>query len=513
MAVTLQSDALCGGDELNRKRSKTLLLLIIAGISGFSSLPVVAQESAPHNVLVIIVDDLRPELAVYGDQVAITPNIDGLAATGVVFENAFTAVPVCGASRAALLSGRRPTAARFLNFSARLDRDLPGAATLPGYFREHGYYTVSNGKVFDATSDSEASWSEPAWNPEGHWTSAMARNARRDDLQRAYQDNPPGIVGPAFERLDVADTDYPDGKVAEKTVDDLKRLSERDSPFLLVVGFRKPHLPFTAPEKYWSLYDPAQFALPSTYYETPEGSPSQPIHNSAELRNYAGIPQLGPLEESQALNLIHAYHAAVSYADAQVGKVLDSLREFGLEDETIVVLLGDHGWQLGEHTMWNKHTLFDLALRTPLIIRAPEQAASRHTAVVSLLDVFPTLSDLAGLPIPEDLDGVSLLPVFANSEVSVRNAAISRWFDGASVRTNRYRYTDWRDETGNIEARMLFDLSVDPDETRNVSEEDRYNDVVAELSALITEDGSGDSWSPLVWEHVQARDGVTDSGE
>ncbi|MGI9260312.1 MAG: sulfatase [Gammaproteobacteria bacterium] len=498
---------------MSGKLSKTVLLLIIAGIPGISSLPVLAQESAPQNVLVIIVDDLRPELAAYGDQIAITPNIDSLAATGVVFENAFTAVPVCGASRAALFSGRRPTAARFLNFNARLDTDLPSAATLPGYFQEHGYYTVSNGKVFDATADSEASWSEPAWNPEGDWTSAMARNARRDDLQRAYRDNPRGVLGPAFERLNVADTDYPDGRVAEKTVDDLERLSERESPFLLVVGFRKPHLPFTAPERYWSLYDPSQFTLPPTYYETPEGAPPQPIHNSPELRAYAGIPQQGPLDEAQALNLIHAYHAAVSYADAQVGKVLDALREFGLEDETIVVLLGDHGWNLGEHTMWNKHTLFDLALRTPLIIRSPADAVSRHAAVVSLLDVFPTLSDLAGLPVPDDLDGVSLAPVFANSESSVRNAAISRWFDGASVRTSRYRYTDWRDESGNIEARMLFDLSVDPEETKNVAEEDRYNDVVAELSSLITEDESGQSWSPLVWEHVQARDGVTDSSE
>jgi arylsulfatase A-like enzyme len=313
--------------------------------------------------------------------------------------------------------------------------------------------------------------------------------------------------------VDAADTDYPDGKVAEKTIDDLRRLKELDSPFFLVVGFRKPHLPFTAPEKYWSLYDPTDFVLPSTYYQTPDGAPSNPIHNSPELRGYAGIPQEGPLEETQALRLIHAYNAAVSYADAQVGKVLDALTEYGLEDETIVVLLGDHGWSLGEHTMWNKHTLFDIALRTPLIIRAPNRASSRSSAVVSLLDVFPTLTEVTGLPAPGDLDGVSLAPILDDPQEAVRTASISRWFDGASVRTNRFRYTDWRDDSGIVTARMLFDLRVDPNETKNVAEEDGYDEVVAELGALITEDESAHPWSPLVWQHVEARDGVQTADE
>jgi len=485
---------------------RKLLVFSVASLLGLLSLVTVAQDSDQPNVLVIIVDDLRPEVAAYGDQIALTPNIDSLAETGVLFENAFTAVPVCGASRAALLSGRKPTTARFLNFNSRLDTDFPSAKSLPAYFREHGYHTVSNGKVFDATLDSATAWSEPAWNPEGTWTSALARNERRDDLQRAYLDNPPGVIGPAFERLDAADSDYPDGKVADKTIEDLRRLRELDSPFLMVVGFRKPHLPFTAPERYWSLYDSMDFALPSTYYRTPEGVPSNPIHNSAELRAYAGIPQEGLLEEAQALQLIHAYHAAVSYADAQVGKVLKALTDFELEDETIVVLLGDHGWSLGEHTMWNKHALFDIALRTPLIIRAPNHAHSRNGAVVSLLDLFPTLTELSGLPIPQNLDGVSLVPILSNPQVAVRTASISRWFDGASARTNQFRYTDWRDEAGEIKARMLFDLSIDPGETRNIVEEDRYKEVVSELSAFITADESGSPWSPIVRDHVEVRD-------
>lgn len=487
--------------------------ILVGAFFALCSQITLAQNAERPNVLIIIVDDLRPEVAAYGDQVALTPNIDELANTGVLFENAFTAVPVCGASRAALFSGRRPTANRFLNFNSRLDVDLPDAVSLPAYFQQHGYHTVSNGKVFDATLDSENAWSEPPWNPDGGWTSSVVRNARRDDVQRAYLDNPPGVLGPAYERLDVADNAYPDGKLAEKTVDDLRRLSRTDAPFLIVAGFRKPHLPFTAPEKYWSLYDPADFGLPSTYYSTPAGAPYHPLHNSAELRSYAGIPEDGPLGESQALNLIHAYHAAVSYADAQVGRVLDGLSDLGLEDDTIVVLFGDHGWSLGEHTLWNKHALFDVALRTPLIVRAPGHASSRVDAVTSLLDVFPTLTDLAGLPMPAELDGVSLAPVIGDSNAVVRTAAISRWFDGASVRTRRYRYTDWRDEAGNVDARMLFDLEIDPDETRNVSEEAEYGEVVDELNALITADQSGYPWSQLVRNFVDARDELRNTSD
>ena len=482
--------------------------LFLAALLGVSSQAAVAQSRDRPNILVIIVDDLRPEVAAYGDRIARTPNIDHLADTGVLFENAFAAVPVCGASRAALFSGRRPTANRFVRFDARLDSDLPDAVSLPGYFQEHGYHTVSNGKVFDATLDSAAAWSEPPWNPDSDWHSDRERNARRADLQRAYLNDPPGDNGPAYERLDVADSAYPDGIVAEKTVNDLRRLSELDSPFLLVVGFRKPHLPFTAPEKYWSLYDREDFALPATFYTTPDGAPPHPLHNSQELRGYAGIPAEGLLEESQALHLIHAYHAAVSYADAQVGKVLDSLTDLGLDDNTIVILLGDHGWSLGEHTLWNKHALFDIALRTPLIIRAPDRASSRVHAVVSFLDLFPTLSDLTGLPSPGGLDGVSLAPALDDPQAVVRTAAISRWYDGASVRTSRFRYTVWRDESGTVNARMLFDLDVDPDETRNVSEESGYQGVVAELGELIAQDRSGHSWSQVVRNFVENRDGA-----
>ncbi len=457
------------------------------------------------NVLLIIVDDLRPLVGSYGDDLAHTPNIDELAASGVVFENAFASVPVCGASRASLLSGRKPTTNRFLTFNSRLDRDLPEAPSLPGWFRDHGYYTLASGKVFDSTMDSPESWDEPLWSPQGEWTSSAEWDERGEHIQRAYLDNPEGVTGPAFERLDVDDSDYPDGKIADKTVEDLRRMTEMDQPFFLAVGFRKPHLPFTAPAKYWDLYDPADFELPATYFEVAVGVPPHHVHTSFELRRrYSGIPD-DLLPESQAINLIHAYRAAVSYADALVGKVLGALEDQGLADDTIVVLIGDHGWNLGEQTMWTKNNLFDIALHTPMIIRDPNRTSGRAAAITDFLDLFPTLTELAGLPAPEELDGLSLVPVLEDTSQSVRAVSFSRWFDAESVRTERYRYTEWRTEDGEITDRMLFNLSTDPDETESVAGLAEYDDVIRELSALITADESFVEWGPLVRRNVATR--------
>ena len=475
-----------------------LSVLLSPGIS--------AQDGERPNVLLIIVDDLRPLVGAYGDNLAQTPHIDELAASGVVFENAFASVPICGASRASFLSGRKPTTNRFLNFSSRLDRDLPGVPSLPGWFRDHGYYTLASGKIFDSMLDSPESWSEPLWSPEGEWTSAIEPDERGEHIQRAYLDNPDGVLGPAFERLDVEDSDYPDGKIADKTVEDLRRMSDRGEPFFLAVGFRKPHLPFNAPARYWDLYDPADFKLPTTYYELAVGAPPHVVHTSFELRGqYTGIPPEGLLEESQALNLIHAYRAAVSYADALVGKVLGGLEDNGLDDNTIVMLIGDHGWNLGEQTMWTKMNLFDIALHTPMIIRDPSRGSGRAGAITDFLDIFPTLIELTGLPAPDELDGVSLVPVLEDTTRTVKPASFSRWFDGESVRTERYRYTEWRSEEGEITDRMLFDLLNDSEETRSVADEAEYESVVRELSALITADESFVEWSPIVRRTVARR--------
>ena len=449
------------------------------------------QETDPPNVLFIIVDDLRPSIGAYGDPVAYTPHIDQLASRGFVFKNAFASVPVCGASRASLLSGRRPTANRFLEYNSRMDVDLPGEPGLPEHFKDNGYLTIANGKVFDNTRDSEGSWSEPVWNPASEWNSPIQRNERLVDLQKAYLENPDGELGPPFERLDVEDTDYPDGRIAEKTVRDLERLKKLRMPFFLAVGFRKPHLPFNAPASYWEHYNPETFVLPSTFSNPPEGAPVNAIHNSLELRTqYSGVPAEGLLGDSDALQLIHAYYAAVSYVDAQIGKVLTALESNGLADDTIVILIGDHGWSLGEHTMWTKHNLFDITLRSPMILRIPNLDGSIVDGITDFLDIFPTLTDLTGLQAPERLDGASIVPMFKDPKGVGKLASFSRWQNGESVRTESFRYTEWRDEQGDVNARMLYDLRIDPEETRNVAEEINYKDAVRRLSKLIKDKNS-----------------------
>jgi iduronate 2-sulfatase len=485
------------------KRMHRRWILVLLALGAAIDAAATTQTDKRPNVLFIIVDDLRPAIGAYGDDVVQTPNIDALAASGFVFDNAFATVPVCGASRASMLSGRKPTTERFIWFDARLDRDLPEAPSLPGHFKDNGYHTLANGKVFDGSEDSATAWSEPLWNPSGDWTSSIARTTRHQDLQKAYLNNPAGVTGPAFERLDVDDASYPDGKLADKTIADLERLRNTTAPFFLAVGFRKPHLPFNVPEKYWKLYDASDFHLPSTYDGGPEGAPARSVHNSPELRNqYSGIPEQGPLGETQALNLIHAYHAAVSYADAQVGKVLDALTNYGLADETIVVLVGDHGWNLGDHSMWTKHNLFDVTLHTPMLLRDPTRGHGRIPAVVDFLDIFPTLTELADLPTPDELDGVSLVRVLDDPTATVKPASFSRWFDGESVRTTDYRYTEWRDEAGVTTDRMLFDLRRDPDETHNVAEKSDYDAVVVELSALIAANDTNVAWSPLIRKSI-----------
>lgn len=476
--------------------SKLLLLLLLAILSQS------AVGAERPNVLLIMVDDLRPELGAYGNSRVKTPNIDRLASQGVLFENAFASVPVCGASRASLFSGRKPTTNRFIFYNSRLDEDLPEAISLPGHFRQHGYTTLANGKVFDDTRDSSADWSEPVWSPSGDWNSPIPPSPRGEHLQKAYLNSPAGVPGPPWERLEVSDTAYPDGKLAEKAVSDLKRLKRAGNPFFMAVGFRKPHLPFNAPARYWDLYQESDFALPSTYRERSTDTPNAAYHRWLELRAYAQVPPEGPLSDEQALRLIHGYYASVSYSDALVGKVLDALEAEGLSENTVVVLLGDHGFMLGDHTMWTKHCLFDIALRTPLIIRDPTRGNGRVSGVVSFLDLFPTLTDLTGLPSVPGQDGVSLVRTLHNTELSVHDAVLSRWFNGLSVRTDNYRYTEWRNESDEIIDRMLFDVKLDPAESRNIVADPALAGVVGSLSRLITEDDSNSEWSELVRRYV-----------
>ena len=445
-----------------------------------------STAQAQMNVLLILVDDLRPEISTYEGPVA-TPNMDALAARGYQFDHAFANVPVCGASRASMLTGLAPTSERFLTFNSRADVDAPAAETLPAYFKRMGYHAKANGKVFDVIADSEGAWSEPVWSPSGSWHSPIEPDGRGEHLQKAYLNAVPSRRPPAMERADVEDTAYPDGVLAEQSAADLHRLAEAGQPFFLAVGFRKPHLPFTAPGRYWQEADSTQ--LPPTWSREITDLPAQAWHRSLELRlGYDGLPLFSEPSDEAAAGLVQGYQAAVRYVDALVGKLTAALAESGLARNTLIVLAGDHGWLLGEHRLWTKHTLLDTALRTPLIIVDPRRVGGQRIHVVAdLLDVYPTLVDLAGLPPAGHVEGRSLAPLLDGaSERPQKQHVFSRWMNGETVRTERFRYSVWHDDAGQIEAQMLFDLKADPDESSNLAESAQHADTLQSLHAALT---------------------------
>ena len=418
------------------------------------------------NVLFIAVDDLRPELACYGKKHIHSPNIDRLAASGVLFERAYCMVPTCGASRASLMTGIRPARSRFVSYLARADKDAPGITTMNTQFNKNGYFTASLGKVFHHASDSAEGWSEPAWRTKGiPWY----QRPENHELHEKRQKQGSRKRGPAWESADVSDDAYADGVIAERAIADLRRLKDRDEPFFLAVGFLKPHLPFIAPKKYWDLYNHEKIQLPDNYH-VPQDAPKESIHSSGEMRSYAGIPAKGSVSDETARNMIHGYYACVSYADAQIGKLLDELDRLEISDNTIVVLWGDHGWNLGEHTLWCKHSCYETSMQIPLIVRAPGiNGGQRRNHLIETIDLYPTLCELTGTSLPEHLEGRSLAELMKSPNAVWKDAAIGRFQDGDTIRTDSFRFTEYTDKKGNRVSRMLYDHSDDPDENVNVS--------------------------------------------
>ena len=434
---------------------------------------------ARPNILFIAVDDLRPEVLSFGREGMITPNLDRLAGESLLFERAYCMVPTCGASRASLMTGIRPAPDRFTSFKTYASEDAPGITTLNTQLKNNGYYTVSLGKIFHHRDDNEQGWSEQPWRPSGK----AYMNPVNNDPAEGYKNGLP------YEREDYPDDAYLDGATAGKAVEVLKQAAGRAEPFFLAVGFLKPHLPFIAPEKYWALYD-GKVGLPDNYY-APENAPEEAMHNWGELRQYTGIPKNGNLPPEQAINLIHGYKACVSFTDAQIGRVLDALDDLGLRDNTIVVLWGDHGWNVGEHTLWCKHCCFENALNAPLLVSAPTmqgfKAGQRTGALTEFIDIYPTLCELAGIRQPAHLQGKSVVPLLADPTTPHKEFAISRFQDGDSIRTDRYRYTEYRDKKENLISRMLYDHHRDPDENVNISENPEHADLVTHLSVLLNE--------------------------
>ena len=434
--------------------------------------------AARPNVLFIAVDDLRPEFAAYGATQISSPHLDKLAAQSVRFDRAYCMVPTCGASRASMLTGVRPTAQRFVTFTTRADEDAPWAKTLNTHFKDNGYRTGSLGKIFHAKADSASGWSDDAWRPSLPHYQLPANAARQEQKLR----------GPPTEAANVADDAYGDGAVANTAIERLQTLGDNpDQPFFLAVGFYKPHLPFVAPQTYWDLYPPESIKLPDNY-QLPENAPEESHHTWGELRAYQGIPKKGPIDDATARNLIRGYYACVSYTDAQVGKVLAELDRLGLAENTVVVLWGDHGWNLGDHTYWNKHSTFESAMRIPLLVRAPGITGGTHTdGLTESIDLYPSLCELTGLPIPDTVEGKSFVPLLRFPDRPWAEAAVGRFVRGDTIRTADYRYTEYRDNrgAGPRKSDMLYDHRTDALENHNVSQKPELAETVQALNQAL----------------------------
>lgn len=455
-------------------------ILLIAGVCLFtlpaSIVRIGPRETAqkPLNILFFIVDDLRPELGCYGHPTIKSPHIDQLATSGMRFTRAYCNVPVCGASRASLMKGIHPTRNRFWDFDAYAEKDAPGIMTMPAYFRQNGYRTISNGKVFHHADDSRESWSETPWQPN--------RKAGDYLLAGSTAVTKANKRGTAFERADAPDSAYIDGKIADKTIRDLQRLKQTNQPFFLAAGFIRPHLPFNAPKRYWDWYPYEKIGLAENPF-FPKNAPESARHQFGELRSYSNIPDEGPISDSLARALRQAYFACISYTDAQIGRVLAELKRLGLSETTVVVLIGDHGWNLGEHTLWSKHSNFHNALSVPMLVRAPGFRAGTTTgALTEFLDLYPSLCELSGLPIPAHTQGKSFVPLLTRPATPWKEAVFSRFKTGESIQTDRYLYTEWYDKTGQTNARMLYDHQTDPQENVNIAEWPDKQQLVGELS-------------------------------
>ena len=429
------------------------------------------------NVLFIMVDDLRPELNIYGQSQIISPNIDALANSGVTFNRAYCNVPVCGASRASLLTGIRPTSNRFLTYFSSIKKEAPNVLNLVQHLKNEGYTTISNNKITHLKNDIDE-WDEEWYPSTNGW-----RNYITEENIRLEEN---GKHGYAYESPDVEDVAYNDGKTAIKSIEDLKKLKKSDSPFFLAVGFVKPHLPFNAPKKYWDLYDAKKIALPKNSV-FPKSAPKKANHKWGELRNYKDVPKEGQVSETMAKKLIHGYYASVSYVDAQIGKVINAIDNLGLRDNTVIILVGDHGWSLMEHGLWVKHSNFEVALQVPLIVSATNISKNKKTnSIAELVDLYPSICDLINVAKPQHLEGDSFIEALENPLENYKNTALARYLRGETLIADNYFYTEWQ-KKGKTIAKMLYNHKIDPDENRNLAVESEYNQIVDSLSILLNQ--------------------------
>lgn len=461
------------------------------------------------NVLWVMADDLRPQLGCYGDAVVRSPRIDRFADGALRFDHAYVQSAVCSPSRNSMLSGLRPNTTGLRGFGVHLRQAVPDIVTLPQHFKQNGYETRAFGKIYHiydesmlGNEDDAASWSAPqrlpavpVWGPEQNaLRNRLIDEARRDGKKFKHPHDWPRAE--TWDDSDIPDDQMQDGDTTAAVEQFLAARRGNDTPFFLAVGFLRPHLPFNAPKKYWDLYQSSSLQL-STFRSVPAGAPSWAV-NRGIVKNYYNMPGERELDESFLQRYTQAYLACISYVDACFGRVLEALRHSGHLDNTIIVFMGDHGYQMGEYDSWgHKHSNFEISTRAPLILASPGMKAA-DTSVsqpVEFLDLYPTLCDLADLPKPAHLEGTSFARLLDGGDQRERAVACSEMRRGKrigrSVRTAEFRYTEWRDPAGKVVARELYDhrhdLTPGQLETKNLAEDPAMSEVVLQLSQRLDE--------------------------
>jgi arylsulfatase A-like enzyme len=505
-------------------KKKNILLGLMALISAAPGFAEEQTETARPNVLFLSMDDLKPELGCYGSEFVKTPNIDRLAGRGVLFDHHYVQQAVCGPSRASMFSGLRPDTTKVWDLKHTCREECPQAFTMQEYFKKNGYETAGAGKIMHGfRNDDPLSWSIPYVRgselpfADGK-VPALYEQYQSEVIHEAYAElEASGIrkykerqqfmsarnAKPSTECLDLPDNAYSDGAMTDWGISMLDQFAKADKPFFLTLGYRKPHLPFVAPKKYWDLFNRDELKL-AEFQEQAEGSPVYAYHPGYELGGYSDIEirQLKNQPEKQR-ELIHGYYACVAYVDAQIGKVFEKLKETGLDKNTIVVLWGDHGWHLGDHGIWCKHSTFEQATRSPLIIHDPRIAASgRSGSPVESVDIFPTLCELAELAVPDQLEGKSVVPILKDPAARVKEYSLSQYPDsrgkknmGYSLRNERYRLVVWIEKNAAlkgydeqaIDSIQLYDYQIDPLETVSRADDPDYADTVEEMKSALAE--------------------------
>ena len=477
--------------------SKLIFFLIL------SSFLLVNDESIEinnkQNILFIGVDDLRPMLKSYGYDHMKTPNLDKLAMQGVQFNQAYSNIAVCGASRASILTGVRGNNSRFYRYYSRADEDLPNAVTLAKLFKNNGYKTASLGKIYHNTRDNIDEWDVH----KAFQNFRQYHNPKSKELIKSRNERHPSngnLKTPAYEYADVDDDAYNDGQLTNYAIKTLKEFKNSGEPFFLAVGYISTHLPFVQPAKYGELYTDEDIKL-SELRTIPENAPSRAAHQWSELRNgYLDIPEKGPVSLDTEKELIKSYYASVSYMDSMVGKLIDSLDELGLRENTTIVFWSDHGFFLGEHGFWCKHHTFQEAIHVPLIISSPGMKINKKSdALIEYVDIYPTISELAGIKPPDYIHGKSFVDVLKNPNLEFKSEIYSRYQFREVVQDKKYSYHEilfypetQKNKYGSkthipgtkivVTQRMLFDMVNDPKQSVDISDLPEHQKIVAEYS-------------------------------